>query len=1501
MLNKLAKYYLDILNSMSSNLGNQFIDITKKIRYGLTADLGIFSLNFNQLITNDELTFKIQKVRSNFFEEADSLEVDIDEEKPQNENSNREIDLANKELASNIIVNIYRKQEFDQYNREIIVGFPMVSGKVNRKRFCAPIFYYKAKLNYDPVKNVVTLIKDFEIPALNFQLIKYIVEEDEEVEVIRKQILPDLLEDFEPDKLENIIKKLFNLVDIFEEVEITNASDLKTAIDLTKIEGVYLVNALVIFSTTRTNPYLLDDLSELISMESINSNSIANIFISEEIEQSNDASENNNNLNDFIPLFPLLSNRAQRLTALKAENSKLLVIQGPPGTGKSQTIVNLICHLTANGKSVLVVSHQNKALEVITKFMPNIEYFGMSMLKNDKESINELRNKLESFHAYVSGIDVHAYQKYLSNKWEVLRNTYRNIASLEVRFKQLKDIEKNSFSTYKRYNDVKSFYIIHNNDRINDLNDESCIKLKDYYENIIKIKEFYQKYDGNIPLQNKHLDKIIAELKFLSDCFKDITLNILSDEKKVNLSKSISSVNLDLDVVLQQVDELISWNNKNSDKLINAKNFIKLENFKILKAKFENFMKDKTEIERNFLQLEKTFESIKKISSLNKLPQRLNREECKLAINNSKILNSSYKSFFKWYFSKNVRNARKFFQQLGFNKIKRDGKEVNKILAWSYFWNWKYELIERIGIFAKFGIPVKEGAIEDSIDEIAYKVNFIKKSIDVLNSLSEVFNNEIYRQVVLIRSFIDDIACESHKILLNEYLIKARDYLVYKKRLKVLKDSGLLNVFRNEIFIKEIIGNIESLIFDERFKEKEKTLSKLIKEIEIYDKIKKYEMEELSNFENTFRWIREQVFKNEQIPAFENLSNMVEAFKLVNFIKKDLLENPDDTYEISKKIKELKTQCEEKILDIINTQRKIALKNAESDVESLFEINQLIKLLKRKKKTQSFVQLRNKINYRKILNLFPCWIMSIDDVARIFPLEDGLFDYLIVDEASQCNQATVLHLAYRAKRMIVVGDSKQMKNPNTQFLSETIVNLCLTNNELDKHIKSVFLNCRNSLLDLAIGCQDTSPVFLNEHFRCEPPIIEFSNRNFYNNQLKILTPLRNRRFNPCMEIKFVNGAYDTPEDKKVNELEAKAVVEELKRMVEAGELDDERGKKLTVGILSLFRKQALFIQNLVYETFEKNPSILKDHEIIVSTVDGFQGDEKDVILYSFRYAPNSKPGMITVLQRDDEHSLGRLNVAFSRAKRKVVCFISTPIDNFPKGIIRNYLEHVSNVQNSSYNRLGIPGQREKCQSNFERDVYDALVSKGVEVYAQFPCSGFFIDFVVFDKEGRRIAIECDGDFHYDEYGILLEEDLQRQDIIERCGWYVHRIPCRKFYANPEKEIEKVLKTLQSQEIDNEILGALKRASQHNEVTAEEVNTNSQDLTKEEKNILKLIFEEGSMLVWQISERTHLNRDNIIVVLQNLEKKGLLINIENSEGIRSWELSTEGMRIIEKFI
>ena len=67
------------------------------------------------------------------------------------------------------------------------------------------------------------------------------------------------------------------------------------------------------------------------------------------------------------------------------------------------------------------------------------------------------------------------------------------------------------------------------------------------------------------------------------------------------------------------------------------------------------------------------------------------------------------------------------------------------------------------------------------------------------------------------------------------------------------------------------------------------------------------------------------------------------------------------------------------------------------------------------------------------------------------------------------------------------------------------------------------------------------------------------------------------------------------------------------------------------------------------------------------------------------------------------------------------------------------------------------------------------------------------------------SIECDGQFHYDELGQLREEDFERQEMLERAGWPIHRIPARRYFMDPDRELRLVAEVLASQPSDDEMI------------------------------------------------------------------------------------------------
>jgi very-short-patch-repair endonuclease len=204
------------------------------------------------------------------------------------------------------------------------------------------------------------------------------------------------------------------------------------------------------------------------------------------------------------------------------------------------------------------------------------------------------------------------------------------------------------------------------------------------------------------------------------------------------------------------------------------------------------------------------------------------------------------------------------------------------------------------------------------------------------------------------------------------------------------------------------------------------------------------------------------------------------------------------------------------------------------------------------------------------------------------------------------------------------------------------------------------------------------------------------------------------------------------------------------------------------------------------------------HDLVVVNPDGFQGDERDVLLYSLSYdATNMEQAALSARQADRPHIQGMLNVAFTRAREEMHVFHSAPIEQFGmasgEGAIKDWLAHCAKIETTTFDpgKLGV----QRAQSEFEVQVMEALRTQGFSVIPQYPSCGFFIDLVA-QKNDIRIAVECDGEiWHEDEHGNLRTEDVQRQEVLERAGWRVLRIPYRKWRADTAGQIARVTRAL----------------------------------------------------------------------------------------------------------
>lgn len=438
---------------------------------------------------------------------------------------------------------------------------------------------------------------------------------------------------------------------------------------------------------------------------------------------------------------------------------------------------------------------------------------------------------------------------------------------------------------------------------------------------------------------------------------------------------------------------------------------------------------------------------------------------------------------------------------------------------------------------------------------------------------------------------------------------------------------------------------------------------------------------------------------------------------------------------------------------------------------------------KSKRAFKTFDNLRkDSNNFNAILDLIPIWIMELDDASRIIPLEPGLFDYVILDEASQCNVAYTLPVMFRTNRVLFVGDSEQMRDSTIMFKSNRVFDELARRYRIpeERQIKASG-SAVQSVLDIAYkrGFMDRP---LRYHYRSPAELIGFSNDYFYKPKGKELIPVNNNYLtykdtNRVMLVHEVKSDWSEEFSDNVNVAEAKAILELFKELK-----GDERYRNKSVGILTFFNAQATYVRQLFEEAgFDEGIDNYK-----VSIIEGIQGDEKDIVIYSLvirmldqknKYVPLTGEGGDI---RADINK-GRVNVAFSRARLQVHCFVSMPLHEVPEKIwLKKYLEYVQENGEVSFYSTDI----KPFDSYFEEDFYNFVrinLKRGYKIQNQVESCGFKIDFVISNTNtGKRIAVECDGPCHFKDeideaYGIHIESDEERQRVLEAAGWRFCRI------------------------------------------------------------------------------------------------------------------------------
>jgi hypothetical protein len=401
--------------------------------------------------------------------------------------------------------------------------------------------------------------------------------------------------------------------------------------------------------------------------------------------------------------------------------------------------------------------------------------------------------------------------------------------------------------------------------------------------------------------------------------------------------------------------------------------------------------------------------------------------------------------------------------------------------------------------------------------------------------------------------------------------------------------------------------------------------------------------------------------------------------------------------------------------------------------------------------------------FRKALEAVPIWITTAQSPQSI-PMLPDLFDILVIDEATQCTVTNILPLIYRAKRLAVIGDTEQLPAiPNIYPAAESAL---AAKFGIEENLLNVIGHAENDLYKAAVRCLPGGRhdvIALQEHYRSHPLIIGFSNRHVYQTALKIRTDPAHVASLPfgssvhgqhisghCTQGQFNSSWQNPPETEAVCDL-----VRRLRQSPEA--------RSRSLGIVTPFRAQ-------VEAVAERLQSLQLSDGVTVGTAHTFQGDERDIMIFS----PVVARGISEGAARWVENPKNLINVAVTRARLALFVVADFDICRIQAGILGDLAKYVDTVE------------KLLKTSKDELELFSLMVVQGWNPRVHHVERDIEIDFVL-THEGKRLAIEVDGPQHEN----TTEQDNARDTFLRGMGYDVLRIPGRAVRETPSLVIKQI--------------------------------------------------------------------------------------------------------------
>tara|TARA_B110001450_G_scaffold79354_1_gene75295 strand:+ start:110 stop:2809 length:2700 start_codon:yes stop_codon:yes gene_type:complete len=385
------------------------------------------------------------------------------------------------------------------------------------------------------------------------------------------------------------------------------------------------------------------------------------------------------------------------------------------------------------------------------------------------------------------------------------------------------------------------------------------------------------------------------------------------------------------------------------------------------------------------------------------------------------------------------------------------------------------------------------------------------------------------------------------------------------------------------------------------------------------------------------------------------------------------------------------------------------------------------------------------IEFDKILKIFPLWLANLSELNTVLPLHKELFDLVIIDEATQCDIATALPAIYRAKRVVIAGDPNQLKHYS--FLSRNRQNELLDKFNLPNN--PIFNYRDKSILDLFLSRipNQNQIVFLREHYRSSPSLIEFNNQEFYDSQLEIIKSTPEYTKENQIEIKFLDGERNT---KGINTIEALEIVKKIKELITIYENENDSP---SIGVIAPFNSQVKYINSLLSDQIPLE--FIKKFKIICGTPYLFQGSEREIILISFTVCNNTHHSAYTHLNKAEV-----LNVGTTRAKSFQYIYTSVNKNKIDQDSL--FSKYLKFIETYKY----VTKQKKLEKDKFQEEISVILKKLKIkEINLSYPLAGSILD-IFFIHNNQKYFIDLIGypGSHYDSFSIERYKTFSRIGI-----------------------------------------------------------------------------------------------------------------------------------------